>query len=178
VKGSFIILLLVISFFLGAYFGTKKCTNIVEQTTTDTVFVTKTDTIYKTAYIPHYTRVERLKTDTVTLTDTVYIVNDYKEVREYKDTIRDTSFVVYLTDSVTQNKIVSRSWHGETFNTEKTVLKERIVQDNRLQFGAGTSILYDNKPIPCLNIAVRKKNWNTSILYNPEIIGIQANWWW
>lgn len=137
----------------------------------------KTDTIYKTSYIPKFYEVEQYVYDTVTLTDTVFIVQDYKEVRVYQDTIRDTSFIVFLTDTITQNRIVSRSYYGEVFRTETTISKESIIQNKRT-FCAGISLMYEYEKsvLPGVIIGTQKNNVGTHLLYNPKFIGVQSVW--
>lgn len=171
------ILLSFVCAFVIFYTCSKKHVSTIITNKTDTVFVVKTDTIYKTSYIPKFYEVEQYVYDTVTLTDTVFIVQDYKEVRVYQDTIRDTSFIVFLTDTITQNRIVSRSYYGEVLRTEQTITKTSTIQKKRT-FCAGISLMYEyeNYVIPGVLIGTQKNNIGTHILYNPNFIGFQALW--
>ena len=107
------LIFVIIAFFAGVWFsGSKKAKHYYVKSS-DTVVVEKVDSIFKTAYVPTYKRVERVITDTVTLTDTVFIVRDWNELRVYVDTLRDSLFTIFLTDTVTQNQIIARSWNGQ-----------------------------------------------------------------
>lgn len=157
----------------------NKQEHVFVSSTTDTVYVHKTDTIFQTTYIPNFYEVEQYVYDTVTLTDTVFILKEYKEVRVYKDTIRDTSFIVYLTDTITQNRIVSRTYAGQSFYTEKTVHTETIIdKKSNLRFVAGPTLLYEDYLMPGIILGVHKNNRSAQLLYNPNIIGIQLVWYW
>lgn len=109
---------------------------------TDTVIVIHNDTIYKHSYTPKYIPVERYQIDTVS--DTIQIVKDYKEVRVYLDTIHDTSFVVYLRDTITHNQIVSRTYTGNSFQTTKYITKT-ITEPSKIKFGIGASMIFENQ---------------------------------
>lgn len=52
--------------------------------------------------------------------DTAYIVKDYKEVKSYYDTLKiDSLQYVYVTDTISQNKILGRGYGGHF--VEKTI---------------------------------------------------------
>ncbi|HON53772.1 MAG TPA: hypothetical protein P5243_09460 [Bacteroidales bacterium] len=121
----------------------KHASNSIIVLDTDTITIVKKDTVYKHSYTPTYIPVEHYYTDTVHRYDTVFIVTDYKEVRVYLDTIRDTSFVVYLRDTVTQNKIVSRSYTGNSFSTTKYITNT-IEAPQKLHIAIGPAVQYSN----------------------------------
>jgi len=177
VKQFFQIVLLVICVAVFWYIFDKKHASTTIINRIDTVFINKTDTIYKTAYIPKYNEITIRDTVEINVYDTVFIVQDYKEIRVYQDTIRDSSFIVFLTDTITQNKIISRSYYGQVFSNETIISKELVVQNKR-QFCAGITLLYEynNRVIPGILIGTQKNNVGTHLIYNPNFIGVQSLW--
>jgi hypothetical protein len=85
----------------------------------DTVYQQKTFTKYKKGdSIQSYI----ILTDTVQnyVHDTIKVLNDYYAVRAYNDTIYQDSNNFVITDTISQNKILSRSFKANL--TEKTIL--------------------------------------------------------
>ena len=54
--------------------------------------------------------------------------------------------IVFLTDTITQNKIISRSYYGQVFSNETIISKELVVQKKR-QLCAGLTLLYEYNPL-------------------------------
>ena len=89
----------------------------------DTVFQEKTLTRYKQGKdIQSYI----ILTDTVEhiVHDTVKVLNDYYAVRAYNDTIYQDSNNFVITDTISQNKILSRSFTANL--TEKTIVTKQL----------------------------------------------------
>jgi len=89
----------------------------------DTVYQTKTLTTYKKGEQIKFRIIQRdtlTQTDTLTKTDTAYIVKDYNEVREYKDSIRQDSNLYVIKDTISQNRIIGRSFQAKI--QEKTII--------------------------------------------------------
>jgi hypothetical protein len=97
-------------------FSIKRKDKTITTTTVDTVTVTKEftkftkgdkipykilDTIYKQNY------------------DTTYIVKDYQQVKEFTDSIRQDSNLFVIRDTISQNKIIGRSFQAKI--QEKTI---------------------------------------------------------
>ena len=110
---------MLLSIFL---FMAKKQRNTV-TTTIDTVTVTKEftkftkgdkipykvlDTIYKQSY------------------DTTYIVKDYQQVKEFTDSIRQDSNLFVIKDTISQNRIIGRSFQAKI--QEKTITITNNIQ--------------------------------------------------
>lgn len=106
IKNGLIVILMLLSIFL---FIAKKQRNTV-TTTIDTVTVTKEftkftkgdkipfkilDTIYKQNY------------------DTTYIVKDYNQTKEFTDSIRQDSNLYVIRDTISQNRIIGRSFKAK-----------------------------------------------------------------
>lgn len=102
----------------------------------DTVYQQKTFTQYKKgnniySYI--------IKTDSVQnyVHDTVKIMSDYNRVYAYSDTINiDTNNVVYVQDTISQNRILGRGFSAKI--SEKTIFVTKTIQPkdrNALYFG-------------------------------------------
>jgi hypothetical protein len=89
----------------------------------DTVFQEKTLVKYKQGKdIQSYI----ILTDTVEhiIHDTVKVLNDYFAVKAYVDTIKKDSNTFVITDTISQNKILSRSFTANL--TEKTIITKQL----------------------------------------------------
>ena len=119
IKNGLIVALVLLSIFL---FMAKKQRNTV-TTTIDTVTVTKEftkftkgdkipykvlDTIYKQSY------------------DTTYIIKDYQQVKEFTDSIRQDSNLFVIKDTISQNRIIGRSFQAKI--QEKTITITNNIQ--------------------------------------------------
>ena len=119
IKNGLIVILILLSIFL---FMAKKQRNTV-TTTIDTVTVTKEftkftkgnkipfkilDTIYKQSY------------------DTTYIIKDYQQVKEFTDSIRQDSNLFVIKDTISQNRIIGRSFQAKI--QEKTITITNNIQ--------------------------------------------------
>jgi hypothetical protein len=106
-KNGLIVCLILLSVFL---FSVRKRSNTITTTKIDTVTVIKTfekyikgdkipfktlDTIYKKTY------------------DTTYIVKDYNQAKEYIDTIKEGKNIFTIKDTITNNRIIGRSFKAE-----------------------------------------------------------------
>jgi hypothetical protein len=116
-------ILIIILLLLAIYFMGKKQVNTVTKTTIDTVITHKTftkftkgdkipfkilDTIYKQNY------------------DTTYIVKDYNQVKEFTDSIRQDSNIYVIRDTISQNRIIGRSFKAKI--QEKTITITNNIQ--------------------------------------------------
>ena len=119
IKNGLIFLLILMSVFL---FMGKKQRNTVTKTI-DTVTVVKRftkftkgdkipykilDTIYKQNY------------------DTTYIVKDYNQAKEFTDSIRQDSNIFIIRDTISQNRIIGRSFKAKI--QEKTITITNNIQ--------------------------------------------------
>jgi hypothetical protein len=104
-------------------FSVKRKNKTITTTTVDTVTVTKEftkftkgdkipfkilDTIYKQNY------------------DTTYIVKDYQQVKEFTDSIRQDSNLFVIRDTISQNRIIGRSFQAKI--QEKTITITNNIQ--------------------------------------------------
>lgn len=113
IKNGLIVLLVLLAVFL---FTVKRSVRTVTKTTVDTLLTTKTllkhtkgkDIVVRTI-------------DTISLVkiDTVFTIRDYNTVKEYKDTIVQESNRYVITDTISQNKIIGRSFLAKV--QEKTI---------------------------------------------------------
>ena len=89
----------------------------------DTVYQQKTITKYKQGKdIQSY--IILTDTEKVYIHDTIKVLNDYYEVRAYNDTIYQDSNNFVITDTISQNKILSRSFKANL--TEKTIITKQL----------------------------------------------------
>jgi hypothetical protein len=83
------------------------------------IVITKVDTIVKVEKVFKYRKGDSipfvvLGIDTLTIHDTMRIVEDYKLVRNYNDTIRiDSLGYAYISDTISENKIKGRGFKAE-----------------------------------------------------------------
>ncbi len=120
IKNGLIFLLILMSVFL---FSLKRKNKTITTTTVDTVTVTKgftkftkgdkipykiLDTIYKQNY------------------DTTYIVKDYNQAKEFTDSIRQDSNLFVIRDTISQNRIIGRSFQAKI--QEKTITITNNIQ--------------------------------------------------
>jgi hypothetical protein len=114
----------------------------------DTVYQQKTFTKYKKgndiySYI--------IKTDSVQnyVHDTVKIISDYSRVYAYSDTINiDTNNVVYVQDTISQNRILGRGFSAKL--SEKTVYVTKTIQHKdrtAVYFGFLGDMRQDNRQL-------------------------------
>jgi len=93
----------------------------------DNKVITKIDTIIKHDTLRKYQKGDSIPfvvLDTIyqidQIHDTAYIVNDYNKIKVYSDTLRiNTDNSVYIQDTITQNRILGRSFLANL--SEKTI---------------------------------------------------------
>ena len=120
IKNGLIVILVLLALFL---FELRIPTRTVTKTTIDTVITHKTftkftkgdkipykilDTIYKQNY------------------DTTYIVKDYNQAKEFTDSIRQDSNLFVIRDTISQNRIIGRSFQAKI--QEKTITITNNIQ--------------------------------------------------
>jgi hypothetical protein len=89
----------------------------------DTIFQVKSLTKYKQGKdIQSY--IILTDTEKVYIHDTIKVLNDYYAVRAYNDTIYQDSNNFVITDTISQNKILSRSFKANL--TEKTIITKQL----------------------------------------------------
>lgn len=121
----------------------------------DTIVITKIDTLIKHDTIRKYKKGDSIPfvvLDTIyqidEVHDTTYIVNDYNKVKVYTDTLRiNTDNYVSIQDTITQNKIIGRSFIAQI--SEKMIYKTTFIErqpKNELYVGLiGDLRRFDNK---------------------------------
>lgn len=75
--------------------------NVVKYTKGSAIFVRTIDTLFKV------------------INDTAFIIKDYNQAKEYKDSIKVDSNLYVITDTINQNKIIGRSFEANI--KEKTI---------------------------------------------------------
>jgi hypothetical protein len=115
IKNGIIFILVLLSLFL---FNLRIPISNVTKTKIDTVFSVKTFT--------KHTKGDRIKIkilDTIFTNtksyDTTYIVKDYNQAIEYLDTIKQDSNLYVIKDTISQNRIIGRSFQAKI--QEKTI---------------------------------------------------------
>ena len=102
----------------------------------DTIVSVKTDTFYKHDTLRYYKKGDSIPfavldtfylIDSIKIHDTLAIVNDYLLVKAYSDTLRiSTDNSVYIQDTISQNKIIGRSFTAQI--SEKMIYKTTFIE--------------------------------------------------
>jgi hypothetical protein len=139
-----------------------------------TKVITKTDTITKTISVYKYKKGDSIPfvvLDTIyqidQVHDTAFIVNDYNKIKVYTDTLRiNTDNSVYIHDTITQNKILGRSFLANF--SEKTITINHDIYHkpkNELYLGlVGDLRRFDNKI--GIGVGLNYKKQNESYIFN------------
>jgi len=137
------------------------------------------DTLYVKTYRKTYIKGDSIPyviiaTDTTTIHDTVHILSDYMRTYAYSDTINQDSNIFVINDTISQNRIKSRSFEAKI--TEKTIyvkeyyaekakyrlyygIRGDFSQSNGLQVvSPGLMLNVKNKALIGLNLNINKNN--------------------
>lgn len=87
------------------------------------------DTVYQQKTFTKYTKGKDIQsyiilTDTLPIHDTIRIIEDYNTTRAYVDSIRQDSNIFVIRDTISQNKILSRSFEANL--REKTIVTKQL----------------------------------------------------
>jgi hypothetical protein len=130
----------------------------------DDHIITRVDTLIKDTTIYKYKKgkdIPFVVLDTIhqvdEIHDTAYIVKDYREVKQYTDTLRiDTDQYVYVNDTISQNRILGRGYGGhfvqktitirnDIYHKPKNELFLGLIGDYRRfdqKLGVGVGVIY------------------------------------
>jgi hypothetical protein len=137
------------------------------------------DTLYIKTYRNRYIKGDSIPfviitTDTTIIHDTAYILQDYNVSRAYSDTINQDSNIFVINDTISQNRIKSRSFKSKI--TEKTIYVKEYYAERakyRLFYGIrgdfspsnglevlspGLMLNAKNKALIGLNLNINKNN--------------------
>jgi hypothetical protein len=137
------------------------------------------DTVYSKTYRNRYIKGDSIPfviiaTDTTIIHDTAYILQDYNVSRAYSDTINQDSNIFVINDTISQNRIKSRSFESKI--TEKTIYVKEFYAEKakyRLFYGIrgdfsqsnglevlspGLMLSAKNKALIGLNLNINKNN--------------------
>ena len=132
----------------------------------DDHIITRVDTLLKDTTIYKYKKGKDIPfvvldtmylIDSLKIHDTAFIVKDYKEVKQYTDTLRiDTAQYVYIHDTISQNRILGRGYGGhfvqktitirnDIYHKPKNELFLGLIGDYRRfdeRLGIGVGVIY------------------------------------
>jgi hypothetical protein len=137
------------------------------------------DTVYLKTYRKTYIKGDSIPfviiaTDTIATHDTAFIMYDYNVSRAYSDTIKQDSNIFVINDTISQNRIKSRSFESKI--TEKTIYVKEFYAEKakyRLFYGIrgdfsqsnglevlspGLMLNAKNKALIGLNLNINKNN--------------------
>ena len=147
-----------------------------------TKIITKTDTITKTISVYKYKKGDSIPfvvLDTIyqidQVHDTAYIVNDYNKIKVYTDTLRiNTDNSVYIKDTITQNRILGRSFLANFSQKTITITNDIYHKPkNELFIGfVGDYQRYDQKIGIGLGLNYKKQNESYIINYTTNQISV------
>ena len=154
IKNGLIVLLVLLSVFL---FSVNRQTRTIAKTQIDTIVNTKT-------FVKHtkgnniFVRV--IDTLPIVKIDTVFTIRDYNTVKEYKDTILQDSNRYVITDTISQNKIIGRSFQATI--QEKTIIITNTIapkQKASVYMGYRGDLSHDyNKVAHSINLHLKTRN--------------------
>jgi hypothetical protein len=117
IKNGIIFILILLSLFL---FEFRIPTTTVTKTKIDTVVTTKTLTKYTKGDKIPFKVLDTIFTNIYKENhDTTYIVKDYNQVKAYTDSIKQENNLYVIKDTISQNKIIGRSFKAQV--QEKTI---------------------------------------------------------
>jgi len=175
--------ILIISFFFLGVFAYESCHKTNKSEVIDTSKYMKVkevhDTVYQKTYRKTYIKGDSIPyviiaTDTTTIHDTVHILSDYMRIYAYSDTINQDSNIFVINDTISQNRIKSRSFEAKI--TEKTIyvkeyyaekakyrlfygIRGDFSQSNGLEvLSPGLMLNAKNKALIGLNLNINKNN--------------------
>jgi hypothetical protein len=115
IKNAIIFILVLVCLFL---FKLRIPTRTVTKTKIDTVFTVKTFTKHTKGDRIPFKVLDTIFTNTKSY-DTTYIVKDYNQAKEFTDSIHQDSNLFVITDTISQNRIIGRSFQAKI--QEKTI---------------------------------------------------------
>jgi hypothetical protein len=175
--------ILIVSFFFLGVFAYESCHKANKSEVIDSSKYIKVkevrDTLYVKTYRKTYIKGDSIPyviiaTDTTTIHDTIRILNDYNAVVAYTDTIKQDSNIFVINDTISQNRIKSRSFEAKI--TEKTIYVKQFYAEKakyRLYYGIrgdfsqsnglevvspGLMLNAKNKALIGLNLNINKNN--------------------
>jgi hypothetical protein len=122
IKNGIIFILVLVCLFL---FELRIPTRTVTKTKIDTVFTVKTFTKHTKGDRIPFKVLDTIFTNTKSY-DTTYIVKDYNQAKEFTDSIRQDSNLFVITDTISQNRIIGRSFQAKI--QEKTITITNNIQ--------------------------------------------------
>lgn len=87
------------------------------------------DTVYQQKTFTKYTKGKDIQsyiilTDTLPIHDTIRIIEDYNTIKAYTDSIKQDSNIFVIRDTISQNKILSRSFEAKI--SQKTIVTKQL----------------------------------------------------
>ena len=178
IKPTYLVIIILISII----FFQRACSEpkIVVEKVIDTITKIKIDTITRldTVYIPKYSY--KLRVDTITKYDTVRIIEEYFTKVYYQDTIlKDSNAFIVVMDTLYQNEIISRSVYSQIY--PRTIYKTsyRIIDPKfklKVGFGVGG---WDDKfgaSLKVLAVTKRDKTYGASYDFINNFAEVSLYW--
>ena len=140
IKNGIIFILVLVCLFL---FELRIPTRTVTKTKIDTVFTVKTFTKHTKGNRIPFKVLDTIFTNTKSY-DTTYIVKDYNQATEYLDSIRQDSNLFVITDTISENRIIGRSFQAKIQEKTITITNNiEVKQKSALYLGIRSDITRD-----------------------------------
>ena len=177
---------IIILILIAIIFLQRECNSPIKP---DTIIIHDTinysDTIYKPKPYEvikyQYKNIHHYKIDTVidfALVDTMAILSDYFAKYVYKDTIlNDTNGFITIYDTITKNRILSRSVHKKFYPTTYTVTTP-IKHRTKVYIGFGANGWLDKFGVSINMALLTKQDHLYSIGYDPLNKNVAINLYW
>ena len=154
IKNGLIVILILLAIYL--FTGKKQIKTV--STRIDTVLTTKTITKFIKGDKIRYRILDTINTKSY---DTTYIIKDYNQVKEFTDSIRQDSNLFVINDTISQNRIIGRSFQAKI--QEKTITITNSMQPKAaLYIGIRSDISQDYS----------KVNYNISLSFKTRQRGL------
>jgi hypothetical protein len=154
IKNGLIVILILLSIYL--FTGKKQIKTV--STRIDTVLTTKTIIKFIKGDKIRYRILDTINTNSH---DTTYIIKDYNQAKEFTDSIRQDSNLFVIKDTISQNRIIGRSFQAKI--QEKTITITNNIQPKAaLYIGIRSDISQDYS----------KVNYNISLSFKTRQRGL------
>jgi hypothetical protein len=154
IKNGLIVILILLAIYL--FTGKKQIKTV--STRIDTVLTTKTITKFIKGDKIRYKILDTINTNSH---DTTYIIKDYNQAKEFTDSIRQDSNLFVIKDTISQNRIIGRSFQVKI--QEKTITITNNIQPKAaLYIGIRSDISQDYS----------KVNYNISLSFKTRQRGL------
>ena len=170
-----ILCLLAVSFYGGWYLYPKL--NKPPQIASDTVFVYDTITHFVPDTVPYYI----VKTDSVTIKDTVFaeidtlaILLDYYSLHYYTRTWEDSLLIATSHDAISENEFIDNTFTYKIKSPQQIIYNTTVYSYSKYLYG-GVTIPFGNFNYTGIQLSYASPKFTTGLLYQPGIKAVSLS---